>query len=648
MARTKLSIQPKGGLTSWVTGLFDNFAQDRQNKNEVAWTRALEAYKGSIEQSEYWKKGEAGKGGREQDKWRSNAFPMLIKTKVIAFYSIITEMILQGGEFPFDLIPNEGEPPEPSDKMKSKIRGQLQDCKADREMMKNAMSLGLYGGTYLKGKINSYPKPGWRMVNMAPQGMEGDDKRFKRPQPYVEITESPAVEYRSVWDIFRDMEHEDIQKGQGIFDRTMMSNYDLRKKQGQPYFDDDAIDSVITTNTEGIIVHDQSTLTPNLRDITERKRTIRYLEGYLRVPLFLLKTFLEDSTNKVFKENFDDVELDDKEIKRNDGREMEVMCCLANDKIIRLVPFDSLRPFKYCPCELVLDEVTGQGIAENLFGDQKMIAGVTRNIIDNLALAGSVVLAGHIENLASKESPDIHPGAWLELAAGVDNVLQAIQQFIVQDVSGGLLSLREIINENADADSNVPKILEGAVTNLREQTKFETDVLQTNAGKYIGGVIRNIDEYLIEPTIRDFYDYNMSEPASEQGNFETMGAMTVNANGFSSFMNRYVKVRQIRDLLLMALSSPELAKEVKIRKHLDEIYKGSDVTPEVFLKTEQEKAEEHAKSIEGILINIAKELQVPLEDIVKAAQPAQPGTEKEMPEGEPAPAPAQPGIAIAG
>ena len=47
----------------------------------------------------------------------------------------------------------------------------------------------------------------------------------------------------------------------------------------------------------------------------------------------------------------------------------------------------------------------------------------------------------------------------------------------------------------------------------------------------------------------------------------------------------------------MALSSPELAKEVKIRKHLDEIYKGSDVTPEVFLKTEVQIARNKIISI---------------------------------------------------
>jgi len=134
--------------------------------------------------------------------------------------------------------------------------------------------------------------------------------------------------------------------------------------------------------------------------------------------------------------------------------------------------------------------------------------------------------------------------------------------------------------------SQLPKILQGEVsTQGKPETAFQSNQLQINAGKYLGGVIKNIDEGIIEPMGNAFQRYNMLMRQGPEGNF------VAKATGFSSFQNTMMRLQKLMQYITLVLSDDRLAAEGKLRETLEEIVKAMDLSPDLHLKSAQEKQE---------------------------------------------------------
>lgn len=574
---------PKGNYSftssaaEFIHGLYDDWGQDRTSM-EIEWQNALDAFMANANAAR-WKK-------TETEDWRSDYFSMLIKTKTIGAYSVICDTILQGGKIPFDLLAEENEP-KPEDMVKE-IRQQFGDGKADREFMKALLSMPLYGKGIIKCPlVKTYEKASYRRINNAPQYMMGNTAQYTRYEPHIYSVKIPAIEYVSVWDLFSDHETDNLQEGFGVIQRTLLSAFDLRQKINAPFFNQQAIKRIVSESDGITFSENVQSLSPALRQVTNRIKNILYLEFWGRFPVKLL----DEYKKKHGSDSLAEFDFNDSEIK---GEEIEVNGCIANGELVRLVenPLGH-RPFFQALWEPVLDTAEGRGVATNLVHDQKMKNGIMRAIIDNMRLAGNVMLAGKLEAWADGELPKFKPGFYGELAADVDDVRQAIQQILVSDVSSGLLALDAVIDRNADENTNLPKMITGeTVQQKKQETAFEIDQRMQNAGKYLGSVIRNIDEGLIEPMVSAFYRYNMDRP----GNENVKGNFTVAATGFSSFQNRFLRTQSMKQLLTLVLSHEALLSEVNVKPHLEEIYKGHDLDPQQLFKTEQQKQQEQQQA----------------------------------------------------
>lgn len=570
-------------ISEFINELYKAWRQDRKTR-ERQWNKAIDAFLGNLDG--YWKPDEA-------EGWRSDYFAMLIKTKVVSAYAIVCDTILQGGEIPFDLNIDPDEPEELRvfpEGMRKKIRRQLLDCKADRELMNIILSMALYGKGIAKCPVvNTYTKIQYEPVSFAPPFMMANQNQFVRFIPRFKIVSSPGMEYVSVWNIFSDPEEDNLQDGYGIIQREMYSAYDLRKLINAPFFNKRAIKKVLSEVNSNTFTEDVSSLPPSLREIAKRNKTIQYLEYWGRIPKKLLIDYTrKNGVNSLARDfAFNDTGIE--------GNEFEGHICIANGELIRLTDNPvGYRPYSQAFWEVVLDSSDGRSIADNLEHDQKMSNGIMRAIIDNLRLAGNVMFAGKSEAFIEGK-PKFKPGFWAELSAEVDDVRQAIQQIVVNDVSQGLLAVWGVIQRLADENTNLPKIISGEiVTQKKQETAFEIDQRIQNAGKYLGSVIRNIDEGIIESVITHLYHYNMIQP----GNEEIKGNFVVNATGFNSFQNRFLRTQSIKQTLALVLSHPSLTAEARIRPHLEEIYKSLDLKPETFLKSEEEKARDQQMALQ--------------------------------------------------
>lgn len=578
------------GLATYLTTLFDEWKKNREPL-EKKWNRNLKIIKG--EDVETWKVGEG-------DKWRSKTFIKVVKAKVFIAYSIIIDVFLQGGLVPFALkfspfeekrrqaMGAQDDESKSIDEMTDRIREQLTDFRADKEYQKKILSLAYYGRGYSKYTIRSIDIPGFR-----PSVVEDEDGNLvelpELPAYGIEKKQVPGHEYRSVWCIVSDPENYDLQKNRGTFEYSLICPYELRQKIGKRFYIEEAIKGVIAEASKQDTVEKDDTLPPDKREVLYRKSSIKWREFWGRAPRGLVEEFEKDSLGK-------DGVVSNPEWEEDIGDEVEVMVEMADDTIIRFVRREdhAKRPYKKCLWEESLDEDIGVSIADNMEGIQTSLNGMQRAFEDNKKLSGNVITATKRRFLSPNTPENITPGMNIEVSESCDDARKAIAPIVIPDVGKTLLDGLNLMEKWGDVVSQVPTIAQGfSLAKHKPDTLGEVQLMMQNLGKYFGMVIKNIDEEFTEPEIRDLYDYNMMD-ADYPGE---KSDMTVHATGFTSFQNKVVVAQKIRELLALALSdrSGRIVREIKVRPHLEEIYKNMDVDVDKFLKTESEKQESDEK-----------------------------------------------------
>lgn len=585
------------GLANYLTTLYDEWKENR-SVLEAKWQKNLKAIKGK--DSDTWKKGEA-------ETWRSKTFIKIVKVKVFVAFSILTDIFLQGGIVPFalkhspfeeaKLAEEEGgeettgndEISEDISDMTAKIREQLTDRKADREYLKKILSLCYYGEAYSKYTIKDIKETGYRpSVGIDDGGNEVELAEY--PELIATSKQIPGHEYRSVWTIVSDPENGDLQKNRGTFEKDLASPFDLLQKKGGKFYIDEAIKEVISEYIKADSVKDRETLKPGLREVKYRKKTIDSSEFWGRAPRSLVEDFERDKLGrKIVSVNPDWME--------DEGDEVEIIAEIADGVIIRFArrEMGAKRPYKKCYMEDALDEDYGVSIADNMEDIKVSVNGMVRAFEDNKKLSGNVMMAIKRRFLLPTVTDELFPGKTFECSEACDDVRKAFNAVVIPDVGESLLSGIAMMEKWGDVVSQVPTIAQGfSLAKHKPDTLGEVQLMMENLGKYFGMVIRNIDEGFVEPEITDLYDYNMRDE-SYQGQ---KSDMKISATGFTSFHDKIIRIQKIREVLTIALTDQSglLLREIKIRPHLEEIYKGLDIDIDQFLKTEDEKKVEDEKN----------------------------------------------------
>ena len=558
----------RSNLEEFVYKTFTEFKVDRQ-ESENKWQNNIDAYNRALETR--WKKGEAGDD--KKNSWRSKRFIGITKQKCEAAHSIIVDTIMQGGKVPYFLslsdlsnqeleqIPLEEKKiiDQKIDLMTAEINDQLSSCGATDQLSKNILSCAIYGETYGKDRMKKQVKKSYDMVEY-----EDGTQAFEKISTKYEY---PAYERVSNWDIFRDVEEDDLQKGRAVIHRQMVSAYELRKMAEFSHSIPAKIEQVINefkanNNSE----ESSDSLRPSERDIKNRKKQITLLEYWGRVPRRLADQFEAETKRSNPKKDFDfsltsSLDIEDSE---DSGDDIEVMIFMANNTIVRYVRVDeNERPFYRAVWEEPVDGIAGIGIADNLIEIQELINGSVRAFEDNKKLSGNLTLAVKRRMLLNSID-EIEPGKMLEMHEECEDVRQAVQPLQLPDVGDSLIAAINLAQQFADEESSVPRVQQGGASSGRE-TAFELSQRLEKSGKYLGKVIRNFDNNIIKPVIEKFVDYNMER----SGNDEIKENYDVRANGFTSFQSRVTKLAGIVQAIELIYRDEELSSKVK----KEEIYK---------------------------------------------------------------------------
>jgi hypothetical protein len=299
-----------------------------------------------------------------------------------------------------------------------------------------------------------------------------------------------------------------------------------------------------------------------------------------------------------------------KELKDLDEVNANVWVC--NGEILRMVlnPFKPTRiPYYATPYEHNPYSFFGVGIAENMDDTQTLMNGFMRMAIDNAALSGNLIIEVDETNLVPGQDLSVYPGKIFRRQGGAPG--QAIFGTKFPNVAQENMQLFDKARVLADESTGFPSFAHGqtGVSGVG-RTASGISMLMSAANGSIRTVVKNVDDYLIRPLGRAFFAFNM------QFDFDPdiRGDLEVNASGTESLMANEVRSQRLMQFLQVA-QNPVLAPFAKMDYIIREIAKSMDLDPDKVTNSMQDAA---------IQAEILKGFQAP--------QPAPAG-----PEGVPAP-----------
>jgi hypothetical protein len=274
--------------------------------------------------------------------------------------------------------------------------------------------------------------------------------------------------------------------------------------------------------------------------------------------------------------------------KIDDLDEVQVNIWICGDRILRAVvnPFTPYRiPYHAFPYERNPYSFFGIGIAENMDDSQQIMNGHARMAIDNLAMSGSLVFDVDESALVGGQSMEIYPGKVFRRQAGMPG--QAIHGLKFPNTSQENLMMFDKFRQLADEQTGLPSYSHGQ-TGVQSMTRTASgmSMLLGASSLNIKTVVKNLDDFLLKPLGESYFQWNMQ---FHEGELDVDGDLEVKATGTNSLMQKEVRSQRLT-MFLQTAQSPAIAPFVKISKLVSELAYSLDLDPDEILNDPEEAA----------------------------------------------------------
>jgi hypothetical protein len=268
---------------------------------------------------------------------------------------------------------------------------------------------------------------------------------------------------------------------------------------------------------------------------------------------------------------------------------VEVSCniWICNGEVLRMVlnPFKPARiPYYATPYEHNPYSFFGVGIAENMDDTQTLMNGFMRMAIDNAALSGNLIIELDETNLVPGQDMSVYPGKVFRRQGGAPG--QAIFGTKFPNVAQENMQLFDKARVLADESTGFPSFAHGqtGVSGVG-RTASGISMLMSAANGSIRSVVKNVDDYLLGPLGKAFFSFNMQFDFDES----IKGDLEVKASGTESLMSNEVRSQRLMQFLQVA-SNPMLAPFAKMDYIIREIAKSMDLDPDKVTNSMQDAA----------------------------------------------------------
>ena len=599
------------GVAGFINSQFQR-SKDRRLYDEERWLRSYRNYRGIY-----------GSDVQFTDTEKSKAFVKITKTKVLAAYAQLVDVLFAGSKFPIGIEPRKYPSNvadavnfDPNALTSEKVKDKTGvDYEVPRQIMRPdvAKDLGVYENRLDPVKddleMGEGKNPGsitFEPANRAAQMLEKKmhdqleesdaskhlrsvafecsllgqgiikgpfayDKEYPRwnedgsYDPLVETI--PRMEYVSVWDFYPDPDARNMSEAEYTVQRHRLNRTQMRTLKNRPHFRDESIELAIEYGPNYVREYWEDTLDENNHASTIDRYEVLEYWGVLDSELAMEADF-------DLPEEFADRD------------QIQVNVWICNGQILRMVlnPFTPVRiPYAAVPYELNPYSFFGIGVAENMEDTQLLMNGFMRMAVDNGALSGNLLIEIDETNLVPGQDLSIYPGKVFRRQAGAPG--QAIFSTSFKNVSQELLMMFDKARQLSDESTGIPSYSHGVGGVMGVgRTASGMSMLMGAAAQNIKAVVRNIDDYLLAPLGRALFAFNM------QFNFNqeyTKGDLEVRARGTESLMRNEIRSQRLIQFMQMA-QNPAMAPFVKYDYILRELAASMDLDEDKILNDQRE------------------------------------------------------------
>ena len=600
------------GLIGWIEGRYNRSKTSRES-DEDRWLTAYRNYRGLY-----------GPDVQFTEKEKSQAFIKITKTKVLAAYAQIVDVLFAGSKFPIGVEPSRKpigvagsvhfDPKEVTPEKVAEATGQQAPTSGTISRPEILKTVGPYADQLERVEDKLKEGPGVTPTSLtfepavrAARKMEStihdqlDESHankhlrstafemslfgtgiikgpFALNKEYPNWNEDgeydplyrtiPKVESVSIWNFYPDPDARNMAETEYVIERHRLSRSQMRALKKRPFFREEAIEAAIDFGPNYTPAYWEDALEDS--DMSTNVERYEVLEYWGVVDA--------DIAEQADLELPDDFEDDD---------EVQVNAWVCNGQVLRLVinPFTPSRiPYQAVPYELNPYSFFGIGLAENMEDTQEIMNGFMRLAVDNAALSSNLLIEIDETNLVPGQDLSVYPGKIFRRQAGAPG--QAIFGTKFPNVTGECIQVFDKARQLADEATGMPSFAHGSTGVMGVgRTASGMSMLMGAAAQNIKAVVRNIDDYLLSPLGRALFAFNM------QFNFDKdiRGDLDVVARGTESLMRNEIRSQRLLQFMQMT-ANPGMAPFVKYDYILREIAASMDLDEDKILNDPREAA----------------------------------------------------------
>ena len=597
------------GISALVRDRFSE-AETSRNATEIRWLQAYEDFRGTYSE-----------GVQFRDTEKSRVFVKIAKTKTLAAYGQLVEVIFAGNKFPIGIVPTEkpfgiaeeahlagpkeeggsslipegmdvgfpgdgrsnadpilgglkslykslpfisGKNPDskgatidPAKEAAENMETVIRDQLTESHASRELREALLQSALYGTGIIKG-PFSYDKVVNNWSIEVSEEDKEDIRKVYKPTTVNVPRIEFVSVWDFFPDPAANCIEDCEYVIQRHKLNRSQLRDLAKRPYFNHEALRICLKRGPNWVDIGHEELISDTDHDYAEQTRwEVLEYWGVMDAALAVEAGF-ELDTDKI-----------------DPLQEVQVNVWICNDQVLRFVvnPFEPERiPYHAFPYEKNPNEFFGIGVPENMADSTQIMNGHARMAIDNLALSGHVILDVDENSLVDGQSSDIFPGKVFRRVGGQAG--QAIFPIKIPNTTQANMEMFDKFRQLADEATGIPSYSHGS-TGAQGMTRTASgmSMLMGAASLSTKTVVKNLDDYLLKPLGEGMFFWNM------QFNLDAkiVGDLDVKALGTEAIMQKEVRSQRLTQFAQVAFSNPILAALANGEYILEEIGKSLDL-----------------------------------------------------------------------
>jgi len=380
------------------------------------------------------------------------------------------------------------------------------------------------------------------------------DKQTGEFATVIKQTFEPGCEVVRPWDFYPDMSASSIEEAEFVFERRYLSKKQLRGLVRKKGFKQDRINKVLKMTS--IQTQHRSSYVDDIRIMAGLSDTLndtRYETWEYHGPI-----------SADVLEQLEVVEaIDPDDESYVDEYEAVVFYCggVVMGARLSLMDYTEAMPYRVYNWELDDSSIFGYGVPRMVRDEQAIINSTWRMILDNGSVTSGPQIGVNKKLISPQDGKwDLRPRKFWNVEGTTQDIKQAFSTFEFNSHINELSMIYNTARVLFDEVSGVPMIQQGE-QGQSTQTLGGMSMLMNAANTVRRNQVKQWDDFVTEPLIKDFYHFNMMHSDDN----DVKGDYQVDARGTSALLVKEQVGQALMNFINIAGNSPVFAPVMKLK-----------------------------------------------------------------------------------